>query len=259
VTILRQNAELRRDRVWNFSIPAWHVTLPDGSRFMTCPHAGPCAQVCYARNGTYRFPAVLASHTRNLLMFLDDPEGWEQALIAELQARRFRPTGEPRDLPIQGDPWMQAWAQTGGAAVRIHDSGDFFSAPYLQAWLRIAEATPDVLFYAYTKEISLFRAEPRVDQVPNFRYLFSTGGLEDHLIDEQADRFADVFPDEEAIKKAGFYSQTASDLLAVAAPSRLIGIPANNIPAFRRRLSGRRFSDLTAERSVAIRRRAGSS
>jgi hypothetical protein len=35
--------------------------------------------------------------------------------------------------------------------VRIHDSGDFFSDEYTQAWLRVMRARPTVLFYAYTK------------------------------------------------------------------------------------------------------------
>jgi hypothetical protein len=255
VTILRQNAELRKDRIWNFSIPAWYAVLSDGSRFMTCPHAGPCAQVCYARNGTYRFPKVLASHTRNLETYLADPAGWVRTLAMELSSRRFRPTGEPRNLGTLPDSWLTAWAENGGAAVRIHDTGDFFSEAYLRDWLEIARRVPDVLFYAYTKEVSLFRSVPEVNSLPNFRFLFSTGGLEDHLIDTETDRHADVFPDEHAIVEAGYFSQSETDLLAVVAPATRIGIPANNIPAFRKKLAGRRFSDLTSERVVALRRR----
>jgi hypothetical protein len=31
---------------------------------------------------------------------LDDLEGWTAAMTLELTARRFRPTGEPRDLGL---------------------------------------------------------------------------------------------------------------------------------------------------------------
>ena len=242
--LLRQNSELRKDRIWNYSIPAWFVVLPDGTRFKTCPNAGACAQFCYARSGTYRFSNVLASHTASLTRYLDDRREWVEALVQELQKRKFRPNGVARDLPIEGDEWLQAWARNGGAAVRIHDSGDFFSAEYLRDWLEIANRTPDVLFYAYTKEVTMFRSVPEVNTTANFRYLFSTGGLEDHLIDEDNDRHADVFPTLQAIEEAGYVSQDENDLLAVALPTVRVGITANNIRHFNKKMKGRRFSEL---------------
>lgn len=243
--MLRQNSELRPHRIWNWTLPAWFVVRPDGSRFFTCPSAGVCAQFCYARNGTYRFPNVLAAHTANLDRILDDTQGWVADMVAELGHRRFRPTGEQRSLPIpvsDVDPALREWVMSGGAAVRIHDSGDFFSAEYLLAWCEVASSVPDVLFYAYTKEVSLVRALAAKFPV-NLRVLFSLGGLEDHLIDPDVDRHADVFPDEQAIEDAGYVSQDASDLLAVLLPTTRIGIPANNIRHFNRRLAGRRFSE----------------
>lgn len=246
--ILRQNSELRKDRIWNYSIPAWYAILPSGERFMTCPKAGPCAQFCYARSGAYRFSNVLKAHTANLTRYLDNREEWIGAIIAELQRRKFRPNGEPRSLPIEDDDWLRAWADAGGAAVRIHDSGDFFSEQYLRDWLEIAQAVPDVLFYAYTKEIEMFRSVPEADQIANFRYLFSTGGQTDHLIDPERDRHADVFPSLEATLAAGYQSQDENDLLAVALPTPKIGITANNIRHFNKRMNGRRFSELRPRR-----------
>lgn len=246
--MLRQNSELRPHRIWNWTLPAWYVTLDDGRRFHTCPNAGACAQYCYARNGTYLFSNVLAAHTANLRRVLDDTERWEQDMIEHLQHRRYRPTGQHRvvpGLPAIGtlDDWLDGWIEDGGAAVRIHDSGDFFADWYLDSWIRIAEATPDVLFYAYTKEVAMLQS--RRGALPlNLRVLFSTGGLQDHLIDIEVDRYADVFPDEASIEAAGYQSQDESDLLAVLAPSTRIGIPANNIRHFNRRLAGRRFSEV---------------
>jgi hypothetical protein len=77
----------------------------------------------------------------------------------------------------------------------------------------------------------------------NFRYLFSTGGLSDDLI-EDGDRHADVFPGEAEMAAAGYLSQDASDLLAILLPTNRIGIPANNIPHFNKKMAGRRFSEL---------------
>jgi hypothetical protein len=245
MALFTQNSELKPHGIFNWTIPAWYVRRADGSIFKTCPNAGACAKVCYARNGTYRFSNVVSAHTRNLDLVLDDPSTWEEEVCQELRKRKYRPTGSVRELPDgiklhDLDPWLVEWVQHGGKAVRIHDAGDFFADWYLEAWLRICRENLDILFYAYTKEVSMFR---RVKQFPvNFRYLFSTGGLEDHLIGE--DRHADVFPTEEAIIAAGYISQDASDLLAVLLPTNKIGIPANNIPAFNKKLAGRRFSEI---------------
>ena len=75
--------------MWNWTLPAWAGRLPDGRTYNTCPSAGVCAQVCYARHGTYRWPQVKAKHQANLRFVLDDPDGWEAAMVAELGARRF--------------------------------------------------------------------------------------------------------------------------------------------------------------------------
>jgi len=74
----------------------------------------------------------------------------------------------------------------------------------------------------------------------NFRWVYSYGGREDYLLDPDRDRVADVFPDDESMDAAGFVSQDASDLLAVLGPPK-VGIPSNNIPAFRKKMAGRTF------------------
>jgi hypothetical protein len=90
-------------------------------------------------------------------------------------------------------------------------------------------------------------------------FVYSYGGTQDDRLDPDTDRVADVFPDEDAIAAAGWNSQEASDLLAVLGP-RLVGIPANRIPAFLRRLNGRRFSvwqqQVDAERAARRRSRS---
>ena len=250
--MLTQNSELREIGVWNWSIPAWVVELSDGRTFNACPSAGACAQLCYARNGTYNFPSVKAAHIRNLEETLDDLEGWKARMIEELRAKRFRATGSPRpDVAPEGtilDPWIASWYRQGGRAVRIHDAGDFYSDEYLRAWIEIARATPDVLFYAYTKEVRRFRKIAAQEAPENLRWLFSMGGKEDHLIDREIDRHADVFPDEQAIRDAGYSSQEASDLYAITLPTAKVGIPANNIPAFRKKQGGSTFADLQKDR-----------
>lgn len=221
--LLTQNSEMRSIGAWNWSLPAWAGRLPDGRTYNTCPSAGACAQICYARRGTYTWPVVKAKHQANLMFVLDDLAGFERAMLAELGARRFR-----------------------GTYVRIHDSGDYLSDDYLSVWLRIARQVPDVTFYSYTKEVSRFRRLVEPDPPPNFLWVYSYGGIQDSALDPATDRVADVFPDEESIAAAGWHSQEASDLLAVLGPS-LVGVPANRIPHFLTRMRGRRLSEWQSE------------
>ena len=75
------------------------------------------------------------------------------------------------------------------------------------------------------------------------------GGKEDYLINKDTDRHAEVFPDDAAILDAGYSNQDASDLLAITLPSNKIGIPANNIKHFNKKMAGRTFGELQQERN----------
>lgn len=131
-----------------------------------------------------------------------------------------------------------------GKWIRLHDAGDFFSDSYLSAWLRIMGTSPDVRFYCYTKEISRFKRLVEPDVPENFMWCYSLGGREDHLIDRERERHADVFPDAEAVAVAGYTDQTESDLLSVLSESPLVGIPANEIPHLKKRQGSETFGSL---------------
>lgn len=215
------NSDLRRDRIWTWSIPAYVVDLPDGRKFNACPSAGACAQPCYARRGTYLFKNVRAAHLANLTYILEDLDGWEEQIRGELARPKFI-----------------------GAYVRIHDAGDFFSDEYLAAWLRIISDHPHTHFYAYTKEVRRFK---ELERTPgNLTIIYSWGGRYDNLIEED-DRQADVFPTLDALEAAGYTDQADSDLLAIHGPSR-VGIVVNNHPGAARRLAGESFKTLQDQR-----------
>jgi hypothetical protein len=224
-TLLSSNSELRPDGIYNWSIPALAAKLSNGTNVKTCPNAGACATVCYARNGTYNFSNVKGRHVRNLEYILEDPQGWFAQMLEEVSKPKMR-----------------------GKHVRIHDAGDFFSEDYLRMWLKLATLVPEVTFYCYTKEVSMFKRVLSEGCPSNFKYLFSMGGKEDHLIDKENDRHAEVFPDDAAILDAGYMNQSASDLLAITLPTNKVGIPQNNIPQFRKRLAGKTFGELQIER-----------
>jgi hypothetical protein len=224
VSLLSTNRELRAQRIAVWSIPALSAELPDGRRVKTCPNAGACASLCYARSGTYNFSNVKAAHVRNLQYVMDDTDGWKAEMIDELSRPRHR-----------------------GGWVRIHDAGDFFADWYMEAWCQIAAAHSDVTFYAYTKEVTMTRRLMARGVVPaNLLIVFSLGGKEDHLIDLVNDRHADVFVDPESMAEAGYHDQSADDRLAVIGPQR-VGIPANNIKHLRKRQGSRSFGELQRE------------
>ncbi|MFG3429398.1 hypothetical protein [Streptomyces californicus] len=209
--------------IYKWTLPAFAGRLPDGRTYNTCPSAGICKNLCYARSGTFRFSNVLRSHESNLQYVLDDPEAWEEQMTKELESARYH----PKNVRTH---------------VRVHDSGDYFSEEYLSAWLRIMRNTPEVVFYSYTKEIKLFEKRVRPKPPANFRWRYSYGGLQDELI-EPGHLHVDVFPDEESLAEAGYTSQAPSDLRGAYGPETL-GIPANNIAHLKKRQGARTFRAL---------------
>lgn len=64
--------------------------------------------------------------------------------------------------------------------IRIHSSGDFFNAAYLDAWIQVAQRNPDIIIYGYTKRLDLLKT--RWQKLPENMYLvLSLGGKHDHL------------------------------------------------------------------------------
>jgi hypothetical protein len=66
--------------------------------------------------------------------------------------------------------------------VRIHVAGDFFSEAYFKAWVEVAKAVPETVFYAYTKSLPYWMNN--ITDIPsNFILTASRGGKFDHIID----------------------------------------------------------------------------
>ena len=213
------NRELKADGIFTWSIPALAAKLSTGKNFLTCPSAGVCSSLCYARSGTYNFSNVKAAHTRNLELVLEDPQDWKTKVSEELKSKRYE----------------------GGKSVCIHDSGDFFSDAYFQLWIDIAIENPHVFFYAYTKEVTMVKSHVLPD---NLVIIFSMGGTQDHLVNKDNDRHADVFPSLEALQEAGYIDQEESDLLAATLPTNKIGIVVNNIKHLKKKQGQETFSSL---------------
>ncbi len=68
--------------------------------------------------------------------------------------------------------------------VRIHESGDFFSLAYLEAWVKVAQMNPNLKFYCYSKSLHIFTEFGVANLPANFYLTASYGGKFDYMIDE---------------------------------------------------------------------------
>jgi hypothetical protein len=87
---------------------------------------------------------------------------------------------------------------TDAKMVRLHVSGDFFSDAYFLAWMDVAKAKPETLFYTYTKSLPIWLRH-RSSVPANFKLTASEGGKHDDLIESESLKSAKVlFSIEEA-------------------------------------------------------------
>lgn len=138
-----------------------------------------CRFRCYAASEEARLPNVRQSRWNNFEQLKGKSTKQMAALIADML----------QELPRKVKK------------VRIHESGDFFSQRYFDAWLQIAIANPSLIFYAYTKSMKFW--VERKDSLPdNFLITASKGGKRDDLIDLYALRFSEVvYSEQEAVDK----------------------------------------------------------
>lgn len=99
----------------------------------SCPGATAwCAAECYAKSPFKRYAGTTARWTEN-----------EQAARAGKM---------PRISPSV-------------KIFRLHVSGDFFSAPYIRAWIRLVRMHPDVKFWGYTRSWRVGRLAAALEQL----------------------------------------------------------------------------------------------
>lgn len=185
--LLTQNSKLKKTskttglRVFNFGIPAQD----------TCLWAGECKKYCYASKGAYIWSNVKPAFQRRLDATKQDD--FPQVMIAEITKRK-------------------------ASVIRIHDSGDFYSREYLMKWFKIMESLPNVIFYAYSKSLPLFKGE----KLPaNFTLIKSEGGKRDDLIDPSVDRHARIFKTEAELIAEGYANASENDLIAIGSNPKI--------------------------------------
>ena len=170
--------------ILGFGIPADHDFKNGGVKFNTCPGALACKAVCYAKQGHYVKPNVVAARKHNLKRSMQ--AGFIQKVVDDLS--RFKKVN----------------------VVRIHDSGDFYSQNYLDKWIAIARAVPHIIFYAYTKSLKLDLSKAPA----NLRITQSLGGKHDGLVNLNRPH-SRIFASEEARVNAGYEDGSSNDVPAI--------------------------------------------
>lgn len=224
--LLTQNSDLKKSGIYGWTLPAHYSTLTNGEKFNTCPNAGVCAGFCYAKTGTYMFSNVRKAHIEKLELVLYNADKWVEMMNNELANKKYI-----------------------GKYIRIHDAGDFFSEWYLLKWIEIINKNSSVNFYAYTKEVSLFKKHEH--QLPkNFIFIYSFGGKEDYLIDKEKDRHSDVFPDYDNMIEEGYNDIGNDDKQAAINENKKVGLYRNNIKHFIKRMGDKKFSNYKSKLNV---------
>ena len=131
----------------NIGIPALRglVYDEDGKTFYfvnTCPGAGSCAVICYARKGSYiQYPGVFLKQTKVLNYLLNDPQGFKDQLKSEI-SKEFK--------KYKGKTIVFRW----------NDAGDFFTKKYYaiaeEITAELNQEGVNLKSYAYTKMGDIF-------------------------------------------------------------------------------------------------------
>ena len=171
-------------KINNFSIPAGNDKK---SGKITCPFAGSCIKLCYAKKGAYRWGNVERALTRRY-------ESSKQENFVDRITWELSRIKKNKQLYI-----------------RIHDSGDFYSPAYFNKWVEIAMQNRDVRFYAYTKSHSFIRSK----FIPyNMDLIFSLGSTNDELINQETEHHSKIFYSAEEMIDQGYTDASEYDLLA---------------------------------------------
>jgi prepilin-type processing-associated H-X9-DG protein len=184
------NEKLQKDNggtynIIGFGIPADYDFQHNGETVNTCPSALACRAVCYAKQGRYAMPNVIAARQHNLEM--SQNPYFVDFVVADLERMRKVNT------------------------VRIHDSGDFYDQEYYDKWCAIATMLPEITFYAYTKTVNMDLWSHKPD---NLKITQSLGGKHDENVNLDMPH-SRIFATHEDRVNAGYVDGNVNDVPAI--------------------------------------------
>ena len=102
-----------------------NINLPAGC---TCREDAPCAKLCYAMRGNFRYKAVMNRAMENLLAWKSDPVQFEKDIAYQTSLSKY---------------------------VRWHSSGDIPDMEYLKMMCRVAMEVKETNYLCFTKKYEL--------------------------------------------------------------------------------------------------------
>jgi hypothetical protein len=198
--LLRQNAKMKKSSTedtvfYNTTLPALKglVIDEDTGEFKivdTCPSAGACQLVCYAKHGSYTlFPEVSMFQNRTLNYLFNDPESFQGQLEAEIKLAAVK----HRNKRVQ---------------IRWNDSGDLLSPKFFNIVMDIVKNTPMVDHYIYTKEVEMTKAFPNPPENVIFNFSYGARKEQEKLIDPKKDKVSYIVNVEDKVKEPELYAIT---------------------------------------------------
>lgn len=232
--IFSQNTKMEKSELYdsitfNVGIPALRGLVYDieNKEFYiinTCPGAGTCAKVCYARRGRYVIQSsIFIKQTRILNLLLNYPEKFENILKAELEL-----------LIMKNDDKKVMF--------RWNDAGDFFTKKYFEIATKITKDLKNKGYnfesYAHTKIGDIYNLND-----PNMTLNFSTNAntIEKNKINLSTAKTSEIVPSE--LFKDLFIKEKAH--FKVDNDGKLIPIDNNSINTLKQRVSDKYGVDIS--------------
>jgi hypothetical protein len=191
----------------NAKIAHPYLSLPAG---YTCPFAKDCKSrvqddketgrpklrtfgdyTCYAANQEKTFPNTRKRNMSNFDLLKTCKGVDEMVSLIKRSIVYYFPFGVP--------------------VFRLHESGDFFSQDYFDAWVEVANEMPNTIFYTYTKSLKFW--VNRINVIPsNLKLNASVGGANDELIKKYNLKYVEVVKNIEEAKEKRLMVDINDDL-----------------------------------------------
>ena len=182
----------------------------------TCPGAGACARVCYARRGRYvLLPVIFVKQTRVLNLLLNDPDTFQKILEREIEVLALKNKGKK-------------------VLFRWNDAGDFFTKKYFEIAINITKDLKKRGYnfesYAHTKMGDVYNLND-----PNVILNFSVDSSEKERskVDLSKAKTSEIVPSE--LFKDLFIKDRAH--FKVDEKGKLIPVDENSINTLKQRIS----------------------
>ena len=168
------NKKMKKLGIVYFSLPAGY----------TCPFADVCKSFAHKKGGKFangksiRDEGIYRCYSASTETIYPSTRNnrWKNLDLL----KKFKTIEEKAELILKSINYYETHNKK-ISILRMHESGDFFTQDYFDAWMKVAEKRKDILFYGYTKAIGFLVKRKNV--LPkNFRLVGSVGGTQDDIL-----------------------------------------------------------------------------